>query len=112
MIDITNYETWFLLYADNELSAAEKEDVLFFVKQHPSLQQELNSYMEMRFSPAEEKYIDKSLLFSDSMEKKMQVALKESELLFDYMDGELSPKKMLEMNDRLKHDSNLLYLLN
>ncbi len=107
MIDITNYETWFLLYADNELSAAEKEDVLFFVKQHPSLQQELNSYMEMRFSPAEEKYIDKSLLFSDSMEKKMQVALKESELLFDYMDGELSPKKMLEMNDRLKHDSNL-----
>ena len=107
MIDITNYETWFLLYADNELSAAEKEDVLFFVKQHPSLQQELNSYMEMRFSPAEEKYFDKSSLFSDSMEKKMQVALKKSELLFDYMDGELAPEEMIEMNNRIKHDSNL-----
>lgn len=107
MIDLTNYETWFLLYADDELSAAEKEDVLFFVKQHPSLQQELNSFMEMRFTPAEEKQIDKSLLFSDNMEMKIQVALKESELLFDYLDGELSPKEMVEINDRLEHDKNL-----
>jgi hypothetical protein len=42
MINHNNYEIWFLLYADNELSAEEKESVLLFVKENPSLELEFN----------------------------------------------------------------------
>jgi hypothetical protein len=41
-INRNNYEEYFLLYADNELSAAEKKEVEFFVEQYPDLQQDFN----------------------------------------------------------------------
>ena len=43
MINITNYETFFLLYADNELSAVEREAVLLFVNENPLLADEFTS---------------------------------------------------------------------
>jgi hypothetical protein len=39
-ITLTNYEEYFLLYVDNELSKAERGDVEMFVLQHPQLQGE------------------------------------------------------------------------
>src|SRR5688500_2924157 len=40
-INIDNYEEYFLLYADNELSQQEKNTVETFVNQHPGLEEEL-----------------------------------------------------------------------
>jgi len=54
MINLSNYEDWFLLYADGELTVAEQEVVLQFVKQHPSLQEELDLMLNMRFQPETE----------------------------------------------------------
>jgi hypothetical protein len=54
MINLSNYEDWFLLYIDGELTVAEQEAVLEFVKQHPSLQEELDLLLSMRFQPETE----------------------------------------------------------
>jgi hypothetical protein len=53
MIHLSNYENWFLMYADGELTAAEQEVVLEFVKQNPSLQEEFELLSSIRFRPEE-----------------------------------------------------------
>ena len=63
MINLSNYEDWFLLYADGELTVAEQEAVFEFVKQHPSLQEELDLLLSIRFQPENEiKLADHSTL--------------------------------------------------
>jgi hypothetical protein len=59
MINHNNYEIWFLLYADNELSAEEKESVLLFVKENPSLESEFNLLGESTLS------VDETVVFPD-----------------------------------------------
>jgi len=54
MINLSNYEDWFLLYADGELTVAEQETVLQFVEAHPGLKEELDLLMSMRFHPENE----------------------------------------------------------
>ena len=51
MINLSNYENWFLLYADGELTVAEQETVLQFVNVHPDLKEELDLFLSMRFQP-------------------------------------------------------------
>lgn len=51
MINLSNYEDWFLLYADGELTVAEQEAVLQFVNVHPDLKEELDLFLSMRFQP-------------------------------------------------------------
>ncbi|MEY4728836.1 MAG: hypothetical protein RLZZ390_1360 [Bacteroidota bacterium] len=66
MINLSNYEDWFLLYADGELTVAEQEAVLKFVKQNPSLQEEFDLMMGMRFQPETEiKFADHSTLTAE-----------------------------------------------
>jgi hypothetical protein len=109
MLDLTNYETWFLLYADNELSAEEKNAVLSFVKQHPFLQLEFDEMLKLRFSPADQQYqLDKSSLFSGSIENKMQAELNEHSSILNYIDRELSTKEMIEVEKCFDHDDSLL----
>ena len=63
MINLLNYETFFLLYADGELSPAEQESVLEFVKQHPSLEEEFNLICRLKFNPGKDLVkMDKSIL--------------------------------------------------
>ena len=42
MINLSNYEEWFVLYMDNELTPSQIEMVETFVQQHPRLQEEMD----------------------------------------------------------------------
>jgi hypothetical protein len=51
MINLKNYEEWFLTYADNELSASEKESVMAFLVEHPELRQEFDCFLSLKCLP-------------------------------------------------------------
>jgi hypothetical protein len=51
LIDYHNYEEFFLLYADNELSASECRAVEAFLLQHPELKEELQTLTDMKLEP-------------------------------------------------------------
>lgn len=70
MINITNYETFFLLYADNELTADERDNVLFFVNENPELRDEFESIISTIVSPEQDVvYADKHFLYVDSVDE-------------------------------------------
>jgi hypothetical protein len=69
MIDLKNYETWFLLYADDELTAAEKLLVDDFLRAHPQLQADFNAIQEIKFTPEENiSFPDPSILFAENIQ--------------------------------------------
>ncbi len=72
MINLQNYETFFLLYADGELSLSEQEAVLQFVEQHPLLEAEFNRIKALKFTP------DKGLVMMDKSSLRMEI-LEETE---------------------------------
>ncbi len=51
MINQNNYETYFMLYVDNELSVAEREAVLLFVEDHPTYKQEFDMMNTLLLHP-------------------------------------------------------------
>lgn len=51
MINLNNYESWFLQYADGECSPSEKQAVEAFLLLHPELNEEFGMIMEMRLEP-------------------------------------------------------------
>ena len=53
MITRNNYEEFFLLYVDDELSTADREAVERFVGEHPDLKEELEMLLQCRVSPDE-----------------------------------------------------------
>jgi hypothetical protein len=59
MITRDNYEEFFLLYTDNELSAADAQAVERFVADHPDLREELEALLQCKLSP------DTHLVFPD-----------------------------------------------
>jgi len=67
MINLLNYETFFMLYADGELSPAEQEAVLKFVEQHPLLEEEFNRVKALKLIP------DKGLVMMDKSALRMEV---------------------------------------
>ncbi len=50
-INRNNYETFFLLYVDNELSDIERKEVEAFLEQNPDLQTEMDMFMEVVLQP-------------------------------------------------------------
>jgi len=76
MITRENYEEYFLLYVDNELSAAAKSAVEKFVAGNPDLQEEWETLLQCRVDVDEQEvFADKELLLQRD--------------LLSYVDGEL-----------------------
>lgn len=103
-IDISrsNYEEYFLLYTDNELTLEEKEAVDAFVLLHPDLQEELQMLMETRLEPADISFGDTSSLLAENFKA---AELEESLLL--YIDGELEGQDKTMVEKELKNNTVL-----
>ena len=73
-IGIDNYEEYFLLYADNELTKEKEEETERFVLQHPRLQQEFTYIKRARLEPEPVILYNKEILYR-----------KESRVVFTYL---------------------------
>lgn len=93
MINLGNYEEYFILYMDNELSAEEKLMVENFIAQHPHLAEELDVLMSTKLPSDEVSFGNKEELLSYSM--KVNTV---DEALLLYIDNELpkAEKKVVE----------------
>lgn len=101
-----NYEEFFLLYVDNELSAADKKAVDVFVQENPDLQGELLLLQETVAKADDVVLEKKDWLF---MEEGVS-ALQENLLL--YTDGELSPSEIKTVETLLATDRSAKAELN
>lgn len=91
-INRNNYETFFLLYVDNELSAAEKLEVEQFAEEHADLKPELDMLKETVFTDASlpVSFPDKNRLFRTE-NKDSLVNISNYETYFvQYADDELT----------------------
>src|SRR3954468_24912685 len=86
-INLGNYEEFFILYMDNELTTEQMEMVDHFLSAHPDLQSEFELLMSTRLPP-ETFSISKEDLMADSM----KIELIDEDLLL-YVDKELSPEQ-------------------
>lgn len=94
-----NYEEYFLLYVDNELSAAERKTVELFVEENADLKAELNVLQKTVFNAEKEIFTDK-----DQLIKQEFTALQQNILL--YIDDELSGTDKLGVEKVLTGDGN------
>ncbi len=92
-----NYEEYFILYLDNELSSADRREVELFVQQNPDLKAELDILFQSQLP------VDTDVVFNrkESLLKSESATIKEDnyeEWLLSYIDNELSgaEKTMLE----------------
>lgn len=106
-ININNYETWFLMYVDNELCAREKTEVEQFIEKYPDLQAELELLQAAVLELPQGDTLDKSSLFRS---ENLDINLQEAMLL--RLDNALDSKEeealasMLAGNDHLQKSWN------
>lgn len=89
-----NYENFFLLYVDNELSVTEKRAVDEFVQTNPDLQDELLLLQQSILKPDQTVFEDKRLLF-----KNESIACGLQEKLLLHLDNELASIDKVEMEE-------------
>lgn len=88
-----NYEEYFLLYVDNELTAAEKRSVEQFIAMHPELQMELDMLMDTRL-PGEQVHFEGKDMLMKSLDKVNEDNIGELQLLM--LDDELDASTLAE----------------
>ena len=96
-IDRHNYEEFFLLYVDNELSAADRNTVEIFVRENADLKEELNMLQQTVFDADAFVFDNKTSLLKEEI-----TALQENLLL--YIDDELNPADKLNTEKLLQAD--------
>jgi hypothetical protein len=62
-INISNYEEYFVMYVDNELTAEERKNVETFVLQHPALQNEFTAFKETVLEKETIEFANKEILY-------------------------------------------------
>jgi hypothetical protein len=115
MITRNNYEEFFLLYVDNELSAIERKAVEDFIAQNPDLAHEL-SILQQSTLPPEELILfpDKNLLFKHTTESSLLNFSNYETYFLLYIDNELDAATKLEVerfaqqNPKLEEELGIL----
>lgn len=104
-INRNNYESFFLMYVDQELSAEEQRAVEAFVQAHPDLEEELHLLNSARLIPDESiQFEHKELLYRQS---NPVLSAEWEEKLLRYIDQELSPAETIEFEKKLATDTVL-----
>ena len=106
-INRDNYETFFLLYVDNELSAPERNALELFIQNNADLQEELEMLQQSTIEPEPIIFKGKSSLFKT---EKITAGTEEKLLLF--IDNELDAATSKELQLLLAADSALSAELN
>ena len=113
MVNRNNYEAFFLMYVDGELSATEKEMVEVFVQQNPDLKEELAMLQQVVLLPENEVvFADKNVLYKQTGN---EISTSNFEAYFLlYIDNELNLKDKEEVeifvlqHPELQNDFTLL----
>lgn len=85
-----NYEEFFILYMDNELSSEQRRMVELFAEKHPDLKEELNTFLHYKLTPdTNVVYTEKAELYKSNTTALITLANYEEWLLL-YVDNELS----------------------
>jgi hypothetical protein len=95
MINLDNYEEYFLLYVDGELNEQDMKEVDAFVNSNADLKAELNVLLATRLTP-DNVSINKDELYSFSMDK-----LINEEQLLSYIDDELSRDEKRKIEEKI-----------
>lgn len=106
MINRDNYEEFFLMYVDGELSTTDKEMVEAFVQLHPDLQEELAMLQQTVLLPEDDIiFADKNLLFKHT-ESNTKATTYEEKLLL-YIDNELATQDKAVLETALLSNATL-----
>jgi hypothetical protein len=102
-INRNNYEEYFILYNDNELSAEEKRRVEEFVAANIDLKEEFELLKELKLDPADEIRFDKTNLYKPiTLQDDILQPTTEQEKLLMYLDNELGQKEKAALETQLK----------
>lgn len=97
-----NYETFFLLYVDNELCAAERNALELFVKENTDLQEELNR-LQQSIVQAD----DITFNFKNNLLKPEIISAATQQNLLLYIDGELDKNQQRAFELTMAADENI-----
>lgn len=79
-ISLANYETYFLLYVDNELSTAQKQATELFVLQHPGLQENFLLLQQTKLVAEAIEFSNKEILYRKEEKKKPVIFMRWSSM--------------------------------
>jgi hypothetical protein len=117
-INRNNYEEYFLLYVDNELTESDKKAVESFLRQNSDLAEELDMLMHLRLRPDEEiLFENKELLHRPEIANTSGISSENyTEFLLSFVDRELSKEEenmlaeFLKRNPQAKLELDLLLM--
>src|SRR6185503_20125551 len=106
-INRNNYEEYFLLYADNELTDSEKVEVIMFLKENKDLEEEFRMIHYTISKPDVSVTLgNKSFLHRENEESFINQKNYE-EVFVLYHDNELTENEKLETGEFLSHHTEL-----
>jgi hypothetical protein len=109
MITRHNYEEFFVLYVDNELSTAERQVVEAWVAENPDLRAELDVLEQCRLDPESGLFFkDKTSLLKQATEASPGRLVTGKEQLYLYVDKELDEEARISLEELAAVDHSVL----